>query len=421
MKNRLFLLSLLPPLLSVFAELAIVSPAKDATVILIKEPQRNYLLMPREERKALSFNPEKAKAMRISNRGDQPQPLTLEWSDTAPAEGKTYTVTVKRLPDGKLFFNATTDKLTAEVVNLEIARDYEWTVTAENEKAASTFKTEDLAPRLLHLATVGNARDFGGRIGLGGRRVKQSKMFRTSGLNHNAQIVYYKLDEVMKLHEEGKLDGMGEQGKKLERQIKRGEKIDPKFIRLIKSTPTEPGKPKLNDEQRQFILDTFGIKTDIDLRSDMECYGMTGSPLGPTVKWYQWSYSKFGYSYLFTPDGFKSFKTVFTLMTDEANYPIVFHCIGGADRTGVLATVLNALLGVEEDELAKDYEATWFPSACGVVDKVHREWFETFLGRIAKYDGANLREKAENFAIKSCGVTMEEINRFREIMLEEPR
>ena len=418
MKKRLFLLSLLPPLLSVFAELAIVSPRKDETTSLIKEPQRKFILMPREERKALSYDPEKAKAMRVKNSGDLPQPLTLEWSDTAPADGKTYTVTVKRLPDGKVFFNATTDKLTAQVVNLEIARDYEWTVTAGNEKAASTFKTEDLAPRLLQFANVRNARDFGGRIGLDGRRIKQSKMFRTSGLNNNAQIVYYKLDEVMQLHEEGKLDALGEQGKKLERQIKRGEKIDPNFIRLIKSTPTEPGKPKLNDKQRQFILDTFGIKTDIDLRSDMECYGMTGSPLGPTVKWHQWSYSRFGYGLLFTDDGYKSFKTVFTLMTDEANYPIVFHCIGGADRTGVLATVLNALLGVEEDELAKDYEATWFPSACGVVDKVHREWFETFLGRIAKYDGTNLREKAENFAIKSCGVTMEEINRFREIMLE---
>ncbi|MBR4675705.1 MAG: tyrosine-protein phosphatase [Victivallales bacterium] len=421
MKRQLSLLVFFLPILSVLAELSILSPKKDATVTLIKEPQRNFLMMSREERKALSFDPEKARAMRVSNSGDLPQPLTLEWSDTTPAEGKTYNVTVKRLPDGKLFFSATTDKLTAQVVNLEIARNYEWTVTTKDGQATSTFKTEDRAPRLLQFATVRNARDFGGRIGIDGRRVKQSKMFRTSGLNHNAQIVYYKLDEVMQLHEEGKLAGMGDQGQKLERQIKRGEKIDPKFIRLIKSTPSEPGKLKLNDEQRQFILDTFGIKTDIDLRSDMECYGMTGSPLGPTVKWYQWSYSKFGYGYLFTDDGYKSFKTVFTLMIDEANYPIVFHCIGGADRTGVLATMLNALLGVEEDELAKDYEATWFSSACGVVDKVHREWFEAYLGRIKKYDGANLREKAENFAIQSCGVTMEEINKFREIMLEEPR
>ena len=418
MKKQLFLLSFLP-LLSLFADLAIVAPPKDGTAILIKEPQRKFLLMSREDRKALSFDPEKAKAMRISNRGDQPQPLTLEWSDTAPAEGKTYTVTVKRLPDGKLFFNGTTDKLTVQVVNLEIARDYEWTVATKDGQATSTFKTEDLAPRLLQFASVRNARDFGGRIGMDGRRVKQSMMFRTSGLNNNAQIVYYKLDEVMQLHEEGKLEAMGDQGKKLENQIKRGEKIDPKFIRLIKSTPSEPGKPKLNDEQRQFILDTFGIKTDIDLRSDMECYGMTGSPLGPTVKWYQWSYSSFGYSYLFTSNGYKSFKTVFTLMLDEANYPIVFHCIGGADRTGVLATVLHALLGIDENELAKDYESTWLSSACGVVDKVHREWFETFLGRIAKYDGANFREKAENFAIKSCGLTMDDINKFRDIMLEK--
>lgn len=38
------------------------------------------------------------------------------------------------------------------------------------------------------------------------------------------------------------------------------------------------------------------------------------------------------------------------------NYPIIFHCRGGADRTGSLAFILNALQGVSEADLIKDYE-----------------------------------------------------------------
>lgn len=419
MKKRLYFLACLFFLMSAFADLSTLSPKNGEIVSLIKEPQRKYLLMSREERKALSFDKEKAEAMRIDNAGDKPKPLILEWSDTAPAEGKKYTVTVKRLPDGKLFFSENTDKLSAQVVNLEIARDYEWTVASDDAKASSTFKTEDLAPRLLAFANIANARDFGGRIGIGGRRVKQSMMFRTSGLNHNAIITYYTLDEVMKLHEEGKLGEMGTIGKNLEEQIKQGKTINPRYIRLIKSTPSEPGRPKLTPESKDFILNTFGIKTDIDFRSDMECYGMTGSPLGPTVKWYQWSFAQFGYSNMFSPNGYKSFKEAFTLMLDEANYPIVFHCIGGTDRTGTMATLLNALLGVNENELCRDYEASWFRTAGGVVDDRHRGWFEGLLARLNKLEGENMREKVETFAIKSCGVTMEEINKFREIMLEK--
>ncbi len=407
------------PVISEFAELSLISPKKDETVRLIKEPQRNYLLMSREERSALSDAPVNPEAVCISNDGDLPKPLVLEWKDPEPADGKKYTVTVKRLPDGKVFFQETTDKCFAEVVNLEIARTYQWTVATTDGQVTSTFKTEDLAPRLLQFANIRNARDFGGRIGIGGRRIKQGMMFRTSTMNRDAKIVFYTLDEVMQFHDEGKLEGMGAPGESLEKQIKRGEKIDPKFIRLIKSMPTEPGGPKLNDEQRQFILDTFGIKTDIDLRGDIECYGMTGSPLGPTVKWYQWSYGNFGYYNIFCKNGYRFFREVFNILIDESNYSIVFHCSGGLDRTGTLATLLNALLGVEENELCRDYEASYLKKSCGVVDSMHRGWFEGFLKSLYRLSGNNLREKLELFAIDLCGITMDEINKFREIMLEK--
>ena len=43
-----------------------------------------------------------------------------------------------------------------------------------------------------------------------------------------------------------------------------------------------------------------------------------------------------------------------TLAYKEA-YPVVFHCSIGTDRTGAVAFLLNALLGVEFIELKQDY------------------------------------------------------------------
>ena len=39
---------------------------------------------------------------------------------------------------------------------------------------------------------------------------------------------------------------------------------------------------------------------------------------------------------------------------------VYFHCAGGADRTGTLAFLIEALLGVSESDLSKDYEITTF-------------------------------------------------------------
>ncbi len=50
----------------------------------------------------------------------------------------------------------------------------------------------------------------------------------------------------------------------------------------------------------------------------------------------------------------------FKLYTDESNYPILFHCTSGADRTGTFAFLLAGMLGVEVDDLYKDFELTCF-------------------------------------------------------------
>jgi len=38
---------------------------------------------------------------------------------------------------------------------------------------------------------------------------------------------------------------------------------------------------------------------------------------------------------------------------------VCFHCAGGADRTGSLAFLIEALLGVSESDMSKDYELAY--------------------------------------------------------------
>ena len=43
------------------------------------------------------------------------------------------------------------------------------------------------------------------------------------------------------------------------------------------------------------------------------------------------------------------------LIADADAAPLVFHCIAGKDRTGVVAALTLTLLGVADDDVADDY------------------------------------------------------------------
>jgi len=49
---------------------------------------------------------------------------------------------------------------------------------------------------------------------------------------------------------------------------------------------------------------------------------------------------------------------VFALLADESSYPLVFHCITGKDRTGIIAALVLGVLGVADEEISRDYAMT---------------------------------------------------------------
>ncbi len=355
------------------ATLSVVSPADKAVVPLLSADQRAYLDMRRDERREQFASP--GPRERIAEFGDRPQKVTLRWRlDGTNGMGRVqYAVRVTRAADGVVFWQGDTEKTHVRLDNFELGRAYAWEVMAKTDQgevsAGGTFVTEDRAPRMIHLHGVPNMRDIGGRRGLGGRRVRQGRIYRSAGLNGNATKA-----------EDGTM---------------------------------KPGKVRLNDAARKYAKKTLGIRTDIDLRTDRECFGMTGSPLGPEVTWLHVPSSDYGGFH--KTGGKEAFAKVFRAFLDEARYPIVFHCIAGADRTGSLAFVLEALLGVDEDELYSDWEVTGF--SISILDFRHETRLDKLVKGFDAYPGATIHERVVAF-VKSCGFTDADVARFRELMLE---
>lgn len=51
-------------------------------------------------------------------------------------------------------------------------------------------------------------------------------------------------------------------------------------------------------------------------------------------------------------------KEVLAVIADASPGPLLFHCVAGKDRTGVIAALLLALADVEPDSIAQDYSAS---------------------------------------------------------------
>ena len=57
-------------------------------------------------------------------------------------------------------------------------------------------------------------------------------------------------------------------------------------------------------------------------------------------------------------------RRILELATEAHDRPLLFHCVAGKDRTGITAAILLGLLGVPDDTILDDYEATsdyWTP------------------------------------------------------------
>ena len=406
MKGRLFVTLCGIWALGAADAIEIVSPTAGETVRQHFPAQVEYLARPLVERECYFDGKENAQAMRRD--GFRPRPAEIRWKDAAGP----VRVTVKRLPDGKEFFTETVVGTNAVTVDsLEIARAWELTVADGQSSASVNFRTEDLAPRLIRIENVPNARDLGGWKGLDGRRIRQGVLFRTSGLNDNPPRRYLPGAEVMRLDAAGKLVAMDKDGRLLHQRIAHGEDFSTnESVRV--GFLSEKARARLTDAERTRALEAYGFRSDVDLRRDAECFGMTGSPLGGEVHWHHVPYLPYDIDGEAARD---CNRRVLRFLLDPANHPAVFHCIGGADRTGTVACLIEALLGVSEDDLWKDYLATGFWGE--VSNRKHHDMFAHLMYQLRQCGGHSLAECVKSYFL-DLGFTVAEITAFRELMLE---
>lgn len=417
MKKRSVYLSFLLASFGLQAAIVPVAPKEGETVEQLWPDVKAFLDLPREARRhnAKKITAAQKKAFKAHVGA---KPVEFRWRGAADG---VYSFKVARLPDGKVFVETTVTGCTTRVKGrLEIARQWKWSVSDGKSSCGGTFRTEDRAPRIVSLEGIRNVRDLGGWKGLNGRRVKQGMMLRTGGLNNNAKSVYYTYEEILDLFKQGKLEGAGvgknasELSRKYASNLGRGNGIDKNFLRLIKEAPKGPGTERLTAADRDYLLGFWKMRSDLDLRGDWETFGMLFSPLGKDVNWFHYE-TKAGYGGFVSPVGRACQALNVSVLVNGKNFPIDFHCIGGTDRTGTMAYLLNGFLGVDEEDLIRDYEMSFIGR--GGVDKRHYDWLEGLVKAVRNLPGENLAAKIRGYYL-SLGFTAEQLDDLRKRLLE---
>lgn len=165
---------------------------------------------------------------------------------------------------------------------------------------------------------------------------------------------------------------------------------------------------------REVLVGECGVRHDLNLRGAEEA-NRTESPLGSDV----WFYCPTNFVWYSLADK-ATWKEILNYVIEAVthNEPVYFHCASGADRTATVACLLEAILGVNQSDIDKDYELTCFATGTGTDEEARRrnetDW-KNLISQIEQYPGDTFRDKAVSFAT-SCGIPATKLDAFRSAM-----
>ena len=156
------------------------------------------------------------------------------------------------------------------------------------------------------------------------------------------------------------------------------------------------------------------IKTDLDLRSNGEsCFDENTVAYRklPSTAYATWSNNG-----IFSAEAMEQIRKIFEFFADETVYPVFMHCMGGGDRTGTIAFLLGAMLGMSYADLINDYEYSNL-SVSGERCRCSAVWlaFEQKLKEFAP--GRSIQEQVVNY-LKSCGISDSTLTKIADILTE---
>lgn len=205
------------------------------------------------------------------------------------------------------------NSISTPIYNLIPQKVYWYQVVDSTETIISQgiFKTLGHV-RMIASHKVMNARDIGGLKCKSGKHIAYGKIFRGAALDGDIHVSGY-------VNEAGPID----------------------------------------DEDRNVLVNTLGIKTELDLRS---MHDNTQSSLGSNI-----TYDYFGinmYESFVNPTNTWEFdweRGLFNyIIKNLSKGGIYVHCSWGADRCGTVMALIEALCGVSEADIVKDWETTSF-------------------------------------------------------------
>ncbi|MBN1669649.1 MAG: tyrosine-protein phosphatase [Kiritimatiellae bacterium] len=292
-----------------------------------------------------------------------PQPTRLSWQLAGLAAGVTFDVFLAETPalGPPHALVSGTSQTDASAWNLKIDTDYYWQVVAKRDGNAVAqtgvlhFRTAPYAPRWIRVDGTTNVRDIGGRITRDGQRVRQGLLFRSAQFDAAFQI-----------------SAEGEQ-----------------------------------------TIRALGIRTEHDLRADgTRSLAIDGIDY---VRTGCWGFSGFYETNL--PATAPLYAAAIRALAVTNRYPVILHCTHGADRTGAISFLLEALLGCTEEEICLDYEWT----TLSVIGERTREAdkFQNAIRVLKAYDPAagTLQAGVWNF-LAANGVSETELHAVRALFLD---
>ncbi|MFT5472838.1 MAG: protein-tyrosine phosphatase [Candidatus Promineifilaceae bacterium] len=293
-----------------------------------------------------------------------PHPITFSWERIGRRWSTlSYDLVIAPTPyfDTDVMITGGISKPTMDIGHLLLGTRYYWKVVARKgdnviaESPVRALDTDATPPRWLRVPGITNVRDLGGWPLPNGKRIRQGMAFRSSEMN---------------------------------------------------------GHLRITDRGRKIMEDFLKIRTDLDLRGEFDGASPALDP--DKVTWINAPISPYDCvaDITFRAEYLKIFK----LFADPDRYPILFHCVGGADRGGTVALLLNALLGKERELLIHDYELTTL-SVWGERSR-WSEQFKALLDALRGYhdDPDDINAQAENY-VKSIGLSDAELQSIRDLLI----
>ncbi|MBO7415569.1 MAG: tyrosine-protein phosphatase [Bacteroidaceae bacterium] len=270
---------------------------------------------------------------------DAPKPVRLTWNHADGADAQRVEVSQSSTYSDSLVFTVHKDSAGYNLYNLIPGVEYYYRVVSVKADVETTVSTGLLAPegmlRWIYAEGTWNVRDMGGWTGLGGHPIRYGQIFRGGQLTN----------------------------------------------------PKDPYNILLTDAGIEAMRNA-GIRAELDLRSSSQAHYSTTCIAKKdaenkldadftniaTTSARMWNYDA-------DNSNIRAFQWIINEL--KAGKPVFYHCQNGADRTGTMGLLIGALLGMNESDLAKDYELTTF---CQVA-AVEFDPTEVGFARLRNYEG----------------------------------